>query len=48
VVLRGEGTMLNHPLDFKQFGQGVNKKSNYPHPGWLEGSYETNEGPKAH
>ncbi len=36
--------MLICPLGLEQFDQKVSGKLAYPHLGWLEGSYGTNEG----
>jgi hypothetical protein len=41
---KGKGTMLICPLGLEQFDQKVSGKLAYPHLGWLEGSYGTNEG----
>jgi hypothetical protein len=35
--------MLIRPLDFEQFGQGVNEKLAQPYLEWLNGSHEINE-----
>jgi hypothetical protein len=38
MTTKGEGITLTHPLDLKQFGQGVNEKLTWPHLGWFKGS----------
>jgi hypothetical protein len=36
--------MLIHLSGLEQFDQKVSEKLVWPHPRWLKGSYETNEG----
>jgi hypothetical protein len=44
VAIGGKGTMLIHPSNLRQFGQGVNEKPTSLSSKLFEGFYETNEG----